>query len=160
MKIDQKTRLYSFRNQSGMDRHGRERVYNASKPHVWVVAVHLCLALVGSPCSCGAFRTIKLPKKSQNGSICAKTVFPKCLIQHVHAGKVHFWHKNALCQPVSPTSFFECRVGGWLSIAGLRRLPVWVHRKECQEPSARFQGWRTRGREYGTHSSDGQYPNS
>ena len=29
---------------------------------------------------------------------------------------------------VSQTAFFECRVGRWLSIIGLRRLPVWVHR--------------------------------
>ena len=67
-------------------------------------------------------------KSGQNGPIWTIKGFPKAPSAAVDAGKVHFWHKNALCQPVSQTIFFECRVGGWLSIVGLRRLHGWVHR--------------------------------
>ena len=56
-----------------------------------------------------------------------KNGFPKVLFAaRKMLAKCIFGHKNALCQPVSPTVFVDCR-GGRVASVGLRRLPRWVH---------------------------------
>ena len=58
------------------------------------------------------FGPIKRPKEAKMGKISAKKGFPRCLMQHVNAGKVH------VCTfPARDSDFFfpKCWAGRWLS---------------------------------------------